>query len=395
MNKKIVILIIVILLSFCFLSIAVADNATQDNNHTTDKNKTEPKHQTNYILAKGNGNTITFSDGFIGFRLDYSKSPASSGDEFKRVPTSKVGNSNTLKLAVIECYKQGLTSQLGKIMADFIKTGSSNTPVGKAVASSHEKVSDHATVKINDHTVAVFTFEVLKSVSGNKSDYFAYKVSFITTSGSEGINQTDNITYFPTTANNTNITSHLNNETNATFLQELFDYLEFLANVFYNAWGPIIDTLINDFLMIFNTIEKLANLFGEFMTGIHSLMDALGKLLVMLGPILKEINGILKLLTILLNSIGQLLNLIGSILNFVSGLLSAIISLIQQIIGLVVSIINFLVNLVNQLFALIQAILNLLKTTGSSISTVIGNAGTLLNAFVIIAIGAYIYNNRR
>lgn len=406
MNKKIVTLIIVILISFCFLSIVVAENATHDDNHatdhnTTDKNKITDKNKTdngskkNYILAKGNGNDIKFSDGFRGFRLDYSKPPASSGDEFKHVPTSKVSNSNTLKLAIIECYKQGSTAQIGKIITDFIKTGSSNTPVGKAVAASHEKVSDHVTVKINDHTVAVFQFEVLKSVSGNKSDYFAYKVSFITTSGGEGNNQTNNLTNVPYTTNNTNITSPLDNETNATFLKELFDYLAFLANILYDSWGPIIDTIINKILMIVNALVGLANLFEGFMAEINSLIDAIGKLLMMLGPILKEINGILKLLTILVNSIVQLLNLIGSILNLVAGIISAIISIIQQIIGLVVSLINFLVNLINQILALIQAILDLLKATGSSISTVIGNAGTLINAFVIITIGAYIYNNKR
>ena len=103
MNKKIVTLILVILVSFCFLSIVVADNATNDGNNTTDhdktidndntvdknkttdknktldKNKTDDKSKKNYILAKGKGNDIKFSDGFRGFILDYSKSPASSG----------------------------------------------------------------------------------------------------------------------------------------------------------------------------------------------------------------------------------------------------------------------------------------------------------------------------
>ena len=202
-------LILVILISFCFLSIVVAENVahdgnnavnhyktigkdknidnTKDNNNTTDnnktidknkttdKNKTDDKSKKNYILAKGKGNDIKFSDGSRGFILDYSKSPASSGDKFKRVSTSKASNSNTLKLAIIECYKQDSTDQIGKIMADFVKTGSSNTKVGEAVAASHEKVSDHEVVKIDDHTEAVFDFEVLKSVSGNESDYFAYK----------------------------------------------------------------------------------------------------------------------------------------------------------------------------------------------------------------------------
>ncbi|MEE0902207.1 MAG: hypothetical protein UIB31_06725, partial [Methanobrevibacter sp.] len=110
MNKKIVTLIIVILVSFCFLGIVVADNATNDDNSTTDpdqtidddnvdddkkddkttviddtkkdKDKKDDKSKNNYILAKGKGNDIKFSDGFRGFILDYSKSPAKPGDEY-------------------------------------------------------------------------------------------------------------------------------------------------------------------------------------------------------------------------------------------------------------------------------------------------------------------------
>ena len=167
MNKKIVTLILVILISFCFLGIVVADNATDDDNNATDhdekvdettdksnilhkgklvlknknadknkeidkdnatdKNKTGNESNKNHILAKGNGNGITFSDGFRGYILDYSKSPAKIGDEFRRVSTSTVSNSNTLKLAIIECYKLNSTGQMGKIVSDFVKTGSSNT----------------------------------------------------------------------------------------------------------------------------------------------------------------------------------------------------------------------------------------------------------------------------
>ena len=95
MNKKIVTLVLVILISFCLLSIVVADNVTHDHNNkttdhdktvdkdkkvdknkkTTDKNKTTDKKKThkqtgNYILAKGRGNEITYSDGFRGFMID-------------------------------------------------------------------------------------------------------------------------------------------------------------------------------------------------------------------------------------------------------------------------------------------------------------------------------------
>ena len=123
MNKKAVTLIFVILISFCFISIAVADNATPDDNNTThkdkhDKKQTKEKNTTvknkttednktddnktedksgNYILAMGSGNNIRFSDGFIGFILDYSKPAAKSGDKYKHASASKAGNSNLLK----------------------------------------------------------------------------------------------------------------------------------------------------------------------------------------------------------------------------------------------------------------------------------------------------------
>ena len=111
MDKKIVALILVILISFCCLSIVVADNATQDDDtppgddstvdgddsddddtsdddkkdtkKNTDKNKKKNKNKTDDkkgdVTAKGSGNDIIFSDGFRGFILDYSKSPASKG----------------------------------------------------------------------------------------------------------------------------------------------------------------------------------------------------------------------------------------------------------------------------------------------------------------------------
>lgn len=429
MNKKIVTLILVILISFCFLSIVVADNATHDDTSdydetddkddnsinentidkkkTTDKNKIGNKPKKNYILAKKNGNDITFSDGFRGFILDYSKSPASSGDEFKRVSTSKVSNSNTLKLAIIECYKQNSVDQIGKIMADFVKTGSSNTKVGEAVAASHEKVSNHEVVKINNNTEAVFDFEVLKSVSGNESDYFAYKVSFRTIDdGEKDIDQSDeldNVTdsttdfdtatpNFTNTTNNTNITPSIDNETNATFLNYLYDYLDFLANGLYDSWKPIIDMLINGFLMFANTLEELVNLFEDFIMEIHSLVDVLEKLLEMLGLIWETLNGILKILCMILTVLEQLLNLIGYIFHVIVGLITTIISILQQILGLLSGLINSIIDLINQIMLLIQAILDFLKSSGSLLINTIENAAIIITTFIIITIGAFVYN---
>ena len=431
MNKKIVALILIIVISFCFISIVVADNVTHDDsnathddkntidhdkksdkdkkddkdthvkNKTKDKNKTDDKSK-NYILAKGNGNDIRFSDGYRGFILDYSKHPASSGDKFKRASTSKASNSNALKLAIIECYKLDSTGQIGSVISNIVKTGSAGGKVGEAVAASHKQVSDHEVVKINKHTEAIFDFEVLKSVSGNESDYFAYTVSFRTIDD-ENINQTNNLTNTTNATNKTNNTNNTNitaiaqpdNGTNSTFLQGLYDYLAFLANSLFDAWKPIIDSLINDFLMIVNALEELAKLFEDVMAEIQSLIDAIGKFLELLQSLWEGLDGLFKLLGIILTFIQQLINLIGQILDFVMGLISAIISLIQELLGLLFALIDFIMDLINQIISFIQAILAFLASVGSFLIKVIENAVIIITSFVIITIGAFIYNRIR
>ena len=423
MNKKIVILIIVILLSFCFLGIVVADNVAHDNhttdhgktvdkdkkvdknktddkNKTPDKNKTDNKTKKNYILAKGSGDDIKFSDGFRGFMLDYSKSPASWGDEFKRVSTSKASDSNTLKLAIIKCYELDSTDEIGDIMADFITTGYSDTEVGEAVEESYETVSDHEVVEIDDDTVAVFDFEVLKSVSGNESDYFAYKVSFRSIYDDEDdLNLTNNLTNVTNMTNITGLTNITNmtidNETNATFLKELYDFLLFLADMLYEAWKPIIDTIIGYFMMFIQAMEELVKMYEQLMAEIQSLMDALEQLLNMLESIWKELDGLLKLIGILLTALQQLLNFIESLLNFILSIISQLIALLQQLLALLYSLINFLLDLLNQIASLLQAIFDFLKSVGSFLINVIENAAVIIIAFVIITIGAFIYNRIR
>ncbi len=412
MNKKMVTLIIVILISFCFIGIVVAQNATHDNstdhgktidNKTPDKNKTIDKNDSNkskhnYILAQGSGSDIRFSDGFRGFMLDYSKHPAKAGDEFKRASASKAPNSNTLKLAVVESYKLGASGQIGQIMADFIQTGSSGSNVGEAVASSHESVGDHAVVRINKNTEAVFDFEVLESVSGNESDYFAYQVSFRSVND---VNKTKNLTNITNTTNITNgtnitnMTFLLDNLTNETFLKELYDFLLYLADLLFDVWEPIIETLLNDLLLFIHALEELTKMFEQFMAEIQSLMDALQKLLDMLDALWKELDGILKLLTVLLNLIQQILDLIDYILNLIAAIIDAIIALIQQILEWLLALLNFIIDLINQLLALIQAILDFLKAAGSFLINVIENAVIIIGAFVLITIGAFVYNRIR
>ena len=432
MNKKIVTLILIIVISFCFISIVVADNVTHDDNNATDdddnvthddndttdhgktsdkdkddknkkkdKDKTDDKSKKNYILAKGSGNDIKFSDGFRGFILDYSKHPASSGDKFKHASTSKASNSNELKLAIIEYYKLYSTGDIAKIISDLVKTGSAGGKVGEAVAASHEKVGDHEGVKIDNHTEAVFDFEVLKSVSGNVSDYFAYKVSFRTINVEKNINQTNNLTNVTNTTNVTNktnvtnITQPVNNQTNASFLKGLYDYLAALANALYGAWKPIVNTLINDFVMIINALEGLAKLFEQVMMEIQSFMDALGKLLKLLQELWKELDGLLKLLAILLDAIQQLLDLIQAIIDFIINLINAIIAFIMELLEWLFALIQFLIDLIYQIIALIKAILAFLASVGSFLINVIESAVIIITTFVIITIGAFVYNRIR
>lgn len=409
MNKKIFALIIVILISFCFIGIAMADNATHQDNSTddhdkpidkdtSDKNKTPDKNKTDdkskYILAQGSGNDIKFSDGFRGFRLDYSKPAATSGDEFKHASASSAPNSNMLMQTIIGCYVKGLSGQIGSIMSGAIQSGASGDLVN--AAQNSEKIN--GAVKINNNTAAVFSFEVLESVSGNVSNYFAYTVSFRSISSNTNqtnLTNTTNATNVTNATNITNMTLLFDNETNATLLEELLDYLLFWADMLYGAWEPIIETLLNDFLIFYHALEELVHLFENFMAELQSMMDAVEKFLNMLASLWKEIDGLLKLLGVLLSFIQQIINLIGAILNFIVGLISAIIALIQQILGLLFALINFILEIINQILLLLQAILDFLKALGNVLVSVIENAVILIAGFVLITVGAFFYNRIR
>lgn len=409
MNKKLVTLIIVVLISFCFLSIVVADNISQthndsivpdksddiqpsDKNVTPEKNQSDNKTKGNYILAKGSGDDIKFSDGFRGFRLDYSKPAATSGDEFKRASASVASNANTLEEIIVGCYELGLSGHVGEMVAEYIQTGGYDDDIDEILEASHQKVSNHVSVKINDKTRASFNFEVLQSVSGNESDYFAYTVSYSKINNNT-TNETNNLT------NITNITGNFTNMTdlfdNETFLDDLFEFLLYLADLLYDAWEHIIDTIVMDMLMIINAIEELVKFYEQVMAEIQALMDAIDQLVKMLEDLWKEIDGFLKLVAILLNALQQLFDLIQYVLNLIMQLISAIIALIQQLLALLYSLINFIIDLINQLISLIQAILDFLKAVGNALVKVIENAVIIIVAFLAIAIGTFVYNRRK
>ena len=397
MNKKIFSLILIILISFCLLSIVVADSAIHYNNNTnhdksvdkdkvdkkTDKNKktnkTNDKSKKNYILALGSGNDIPFSDGYRVIKIDHSKPSAKSGDEFKRASASQVGDSNALKQKIFDKYD---------------KNSKDNTNDSSA-ASGNQNV-----VKIDDDTEAVFDFEVLQSVSGNVSDYFAYQVSFRNIN-QQDINQTNNLTNvtnatnITNTTNITNLTQLFDNQTNATLLKGLFDYLASLANALFDAWKPIIGTLMNAFLMLAGTLEMLGDLFENFLMDLQSFMDAFDILLKMLESLWNELDGLFKLLAILMNLIQQILDLIQAIINFIIQLINAIIAFIMALLQWLYNLIMFLLELLYQLLALIEALLALLAALGSFLIYVIESAAIIITAFVIITIGAFVYNRIR
>lgn len=238
MDRKITLLLIILICSICCLNIISAgnnttDNLTSENNGETSDNFIIPVHITD--------NGIKFSDGFTGFCIDSSKNIITADDKFTAHPTSSEEHENNVKLAIIESYKAGEENNIGNIVAQVLN-GNKEYNVAQAVFNSTESVGDTAVVVINNTTEATFTFELLKSADGSKSDCLAYTVSFRTISNdgplgasnnnnesstNETANQTSNSNAQPQTNtttenNNTNDTGNSNggqttaNETNET-----------------------------------------------------------------------------------------------------------------------------------------------------------------------------------
>lgn len=166
MKNKIIILLVVLLFS---IGLAWAeDNATEN---------LEIEDNGNYILPISISNgVIKFDDGFEGFCLDLSKDSITTSDKFKLGALKNSGDENNVKLAIIECYKQGKESDIGKIVKNLL-SGNSNNEVLKEALNSNEKIGSQHVVNIDNTTEATFTFELLKSTDDAKSDVLAYKVS--------------------------------------------------------------------------------------------------------------------------------------------------------------------------------------------------------------------------
>jgi len=174
-----------------------------DNNTTNATEITEIEDTSNYIMPISiTTNGIKFSDGFTGFCTDLTKNSITTDDKF--TPETTTNNENTLKLAIIECYKANKENDIENIISKVINNDTSDD-IAKKVLSSQENIGDSAVAEINNETEATFNFELLKSVDGEKSDCLAYKVSLKTIkhddtlSAANGENETESAT-----DNNTN-----------------------------------------------------------------------------------------------------------------------------------------------------------------------------------------------
>ena len=72
-------------------------------------------------------------------------------------------------------------------------------------------------------------------------------------------------------------------------------YWALLLNSLYDAWKPIIDTLTNFFMTIYNAASEIMRMVNEFLAQIQTLMDGLDRLVDLLGSIWEQLSGILKL----------------------------------------------------------------------------------------------------
>ena len=196
MKMKIILIFVVLLFT---IGIVCGENETDDTMQIEDTG--------NYIHPSSvSSDLIQFSDGFTGFCLDNSKDTITTSDKFTLGRFSEDNMENNIKLAIIECYKQGKENEIGKIISQ-LESRDSSSDVVKEVLSSAETIGKTSVVEIDNSTEATFTFELLKSVDENKSDVLAYTVSMekIESNDTNSNTTPDNSTDDKNTNNNANI----------------------------------------------------------------------------------------------------------------------------------------------------------------------------------------------
>lgn len=196
LNKKILTLFIIILISTCGLNCVSAEEVL---NESEIKIKTASEEKTRIgetVKSNENGHyNITFNDGYSGYCISYGKNEAEIGDDFTVQDTSKAVNNNNgetignyLKVFFTDYYDLAKDDKVKtqhyiwalsddfegwRVDQDIIKDI-------KDIAKTKIVPDNGATLKINDTTNAVFYFEVLKSASSGNQNYFAYRIDYET-----------------------------------------------------------------------------------------------------------------------------------------------------------------------------------------------------------------------
>lgn len=179
--KRIDALIIVLIISICCAGIAFAEENNSSVEQSIEETEISEDGAIYTLIASISGDEIKFNDGFTGYCIDSSKGAVSSDDKFTLGSLKNDNTENYVKLAIIECYKQGRVNDIGKVVSKIVNNDlDSSDSVIKEVLNSNENVNSGTTVKIDNTTEATFNFELLTPADSEKSDCLAYTVSMKT-----------------------------------------------------------------------------------------------------------------------------------------------------------------------------------------------------------------------
>ncbi|MBR0270790.1 MAG: hypothetical protein IJQ68_02190 [Methanobrevibacter sp.] len=194
MKKKLLMLFISILAITSCITLASAENSTNDlianeNNIGED----ESKRIGEKVKSEEDGfSNIAFSDGYNGFCINLAQKEAYAGQEFEVKNTSAAVNNrngekigNYLKILVVDYYDY--TIENPRLAQDIIWKFSDNYnecnhTIVKGIielAESGRIIPDHGEEKIiNETTKVKFDFEVLDSVNWATQNFFGYKLTY-------------------------------------------------------------------------------------------------------------------------------------------------------------------------------------------------------------------------
>ena len=176
--KRIDALVIILIISICCVGIAFAEENNSSVEQSIEETEISEDGAIYTLIASISGGEIKFNDGYTGYCIDSSKDAVSSDDKFTLGSLKNDNTENYVKLAIIECYKQGRENDIGNVVSKIVNNNmDSSDSVIKEVMNSNEKITSGTTVKIDNTTEATFDFELLTPADSDKSDCLAYKVS--------------------------------------------------------------------------------------------------------------------------------------------------------------------------------------------------------------------------